>query len=466
VALAATAFLLLPAAARANEWYGLTDAAAPLGQLSPDQAASFQDELGARGARVALNWDWVQHNPGPFNFSTFDAIYQADLAHGLRPVFLLTGAPAWTWASNDTCAPGGNCNFPPSPTHDSDWQAFVTAVAARYPQLAGIAIWEEPNMDWSWASGPDPARYTQLLRLAYTAVKSVNPSIPVLGGELATSLGSSASSTTMPLPMFLEAMYADGAKGYMDGIAIHPYPQAMSWWYTYKAISTTTQIRDANGDSVPLWITEIGMSTTQNFSWKEQALVDANVIQPLLAYPGIAGVFVNQLMDSTSVPYPNQGYGVLTVKAQPKPAFCDLARVFQTGYHCPLTVSQPQPTSDQKAQWQAQNLLQYAVNAALAYYTQNGGSYLGLTPLTLNAIDPRIGVTPDSGVAPGPAANPADIGIFPMAGGANVLLCNTSQSSFSYCVYNYGYTRWAYGKASGNMYQAAHATIYGLSQTW
>lgn len=31
-------------------------------------------------------------------------------------------------------------------------------------------VWNEPNIVNFWAPGPDPARYTQLLKLAYPAI--------------------------------------------------------------------------------------------------------------------------------------------------------------------------------------------------------------------------------------------------------------------------------------------------------
>src|SRR3989442_1022252 len=93
-------------------------------------------------------------------------------------------------------------------------------VAARYPQLAGIEIWNEPNMTWAWAPSPDPARYTQLLRLAYDAVKAVNPSMPVIGGSLAANLSPAATSASTPIRPFLQSMYDNGARGHLDGISI------------------------------------------------------------------------------------------------------------------------------------------------------------------------------------------------------------------------------------------------------
>jgi hypothetical protein len=260
-------------------------------------------------------------------------------------------------------------------------------------------------------------------------------------------------------------MYDDGAKGYMNGIAIHPYPNSIDWWYTYKAISLTTQVRDENGDSVPLWIDEIGMSTTDGWSTTQQSEVDSNVIRPLLAYPGIAGVYINQLIDSTTGPYVNEGFGVMTSKFTPKPAFCAIAKMFATGYKCPVTVAQPVPSSTQDKRWQAENLLQYGANAALSWHAAKG-SYTGLTSAGLHAIDSRISATAPSGSVPaGSGADPSEIGVY-VFGPGSLLLCNTSQADLSYCIFNTKPGDWVYGDSSGSIDDAASAVIHARSNTW
>jgi hypothetical protein len=465
----AAASLLLSVSASfslaAAPWFGFNDNSVTGQQISAAQSAGLAVQEGATSSRVTIDWGWVQPTPSSFNFGLFDWIYYADLARGIRPLLVLTGAPTWAWDSGVTCPQGAYCHYPPGSAHDADWQNIAERFAARYPRLAGIEIWMEPNMSWAWWGGLSAARYTQLLRLAYTGIKEANPSIPVIGGSLAADLSDTGNSTSIGVRPFLQAMYDNGARGYMDGISIHAYPEAMDWWYTYKSLSITTETRDANGDAVPLWITETGMSTTSN-TWTEndQAIVLSNLVPPLLAYPGLAGAYVHTLVEPTNVPATQAGWGVMHPDLSPKPAFCSIAQMNQTSYQCPAGVAQPQPTTTQTLRWQAENLLQAAANAALAQHKLTG-SYQSLTAPRLHAIDPRVSATPLSNPDSGPSADPSQILIWPM-GPQDLLLCNASKADRSYCIYTHYRGTWAYGRAAGSVYQAESAVLGGTSQTW
>lgn len=460
------AFAVGAPGAMASPLFGFNDNSVSGTQLNATSSATAASGDGASSSRVTLDWAWVQPTPAAPNFGMFDAIYNADLARGIRPLFVLFGAPSWTWASGASCSAGSTCNYPPATSHNADWQTFVAQVAARYPKLAGIEIWNEPNQSWAWAGGLDPARYTQLLSLAYTAIKAVNPSVPVIGGALATDLGSTATSTSIPVQLFVQSMYDNGARGHMDGLSIHPYPGAMDWWYTYKAMSVTTEVRDANGDSVPLWITEFGMSTTDGWTEAQQALVDSNLLQPLLAYPGVAGVYIHTLIDPTSAPAtsPERGYGVINANITPKPAYCDIANALHSGYVCPSGVAQPVPTTTQSQRWQAENLVQAAANAAIAWHN-TAGTYQGLTTVGLHALDPRVSAVPLTQANPGPSADPSQIAVYQVAP-SGLLLCNASQADRSYCIYTQYRSGWTYGMATGSVYQAAYNVQHGVSSTW
>lgn len=61
---------------------------------------------------------------------------------------------------------------------------FLGQVATLNPDA--IEVWNEMNIDREWPTGRiDPSRYADMLRLAYTAIKDVNPDILVITGALA-----------------------------------------------------------------------------------------------------------------------------------------------------------------------------------------------------------------------------------------------------------------------------------------
>jgi hypothetical protein len=309
-------------------------------------------------------------------------------------------------------------------------------------------------MTWEWASGPDPARYTQLLKLAYTAIKSVNPQMPVIGGALATDLASTATSAAVPLPSFLQAMYAAGAKGSMDGLSIHPYPEATDLFYTFEAISDTLEIRDANGDSAPLWVTETGLARG-TFTAAQQGLVDSDLLRALSGYPGIAGTYLSTLVDPKTA---SAGLGLLSPTLSAYPAFCTVALAAGGTVACPSGVTVPAAGSTQLGRWQAQNLLAYASNAAISYYASHG-SYTGISSAALHALDSRLSATAADGTRAGATADPTKIGVYALSPTA-LLLCNASRADLSYCTGAPHLKGWRWWSSTGSAYNAASVAMH------
>ena len=67
----------------------------------------------------------------------------------------------------------------------------------------------------------DPARYMELLKASYTAIKSVNPDMIVVTGAM-TPTGAPPPAAIDDVD-YLRQMYANGAKGLMDAVGSHPY---------------------------------------------------------------------------------------------------------------------------------------------------------------------------------------------------------------------------------------------------
>lgn len=440
------------AASAATHWYGFNDSSVTAGQISAVGAASISQSVGADSARITLNWAWVQPTNGAANFSTFDAIYHADIADGIRPLITLVGSPSWAWAAGTTCSTGG-CVYPPAVAHDSDWQRFTAEVATRYPRAAGIEIWNEPNMSWEWSGGIDPARYTDLLKLAYAAIKRVNPNMPVIAGSLAANLSTTVTTAAYPMVRFLRAMYRNGAKGHMNGISIHPYPGAVDLFYAYKAISDATQTRDANRDGVPLWITETGLST-QSFSQAQQADTDAELFRALEAYRKLAGVYLATLVDP---PTGGDGLGTITSSLSVTPAFCSVASVLHGSYVCPPTVPTATPSLTQRGRWRAQTLLQYAADAAIRYWNPRR-TFADLTSKALHRIDRRISAIPATDVPAGIGAVPNRIRVYPLSR-RSVLLCNASAADRSYCTGTVSPGGWNWWQSTGSAHDAAYVAM-------
>src|SRR5436190_12764613 len=138
----------IPAAASADPvYFGFNDNAVLTGQATAATDASLAAQAGANGHRMMFDWRWAESSQGNWQLATYDAAYQADLARGIRPMFILMFAPQWTWAAGTPCVQWTqDCRYPPGPDHLDAWRAVVTKLVTRYPKMAALEIWNEPNL--------------------------------------------------------------------------------------------------------------------------------------------------------------------------------------------------------------------------------------------------------------------------------------------------------------------------------
>jgi hypothetical protein len=326
---------------------------------------SKQRLVGATVTRLFVDWSQVEPSPGSWNWSSFDQQYQQILAGGLRPVLVAFAAPCWAQG------PGG-CSLtyasPPAPANDGAWSEFVRQLTARYPQAAAIEVWNEPNLGWAFYPQVDPARYTQLLSEAYGAVKSVNPRMPVVSGGVAMSDNEGGIASAYASRTFLSDMFADGARRYMDALGIHIYPTdtigggpvwdpaAMSRW-----LAQVHSVEAAAGvGHVPIWVTEMGVSTATQAGFppaateQQQATDLLDMINFAQGDPDVQVTIIDTLQDAipdliedliSSIGgalfdnpiFYNQiieGLGVFHSDWTPKPAACGVSRAFAGSLTC------------------------------------------------------------------------------------------------------------------------------------
>jgi hypothetical protein len=242
-----------------------------------DREIALLKRLGARYLRTNVNWAGLEPD-GKGKLAGLDMFdYAVDQAHaaGLEIVMPVSdGVPYW--ASGDPhkrVDAGGKrrwqLTYPPA--RMADYADAFRAVVARYaPRGVHIfEVWNEPNLQRFWASGPDAAEYARMLRAAYPAIKQADPRSTVLLGGLSRNDFD-----------YLEGVYRAGGGGYFDAVAVHPYTYGVdptvTWkgvnpgedrdrlsWNSFPAIKEIRRSMDAfddNGKGV--WITEFGYSTT------------------------------------------------------------------------------------------------------------------------------------------------------------------------------------------------------------
>jgi arabinogalactan endo-1,4-beta-galactosidase len=239
-----------------NTLYGM-----PANQL--DAELADMKAVGVSWVRVDVGWDDVQaKNALTYDWAKTDAIVSAAKAHGLKLMGTLAYTPGWArpiGCRSPSCGPALNSNF----------ATFAGQAATRYAQDIGVwEVWNEPNITKFWQPKPNAAKYADMLKSAYPAIKAANPTAQVLSAGL--SPAESQSSNIAPRD-FLSALYKAGAKPYFDVLGLHPYsyPAPSSTNYGWSAWSQmadqSTSIRSimqANGDTdKKIWITEYGAPT-------------------------------------------------------------------------------------------------------------------------------------------------------------------------------------------------------------
>jgi len=144
---------------------------------------------------LGFNWvkqqvEWFRYNPGPGQYD---------------------------WGALDRIV--NEANAPQNLQHLAD---FMGAMAARYKGRVGAyEVWNEQNLHYEWGNEAlDPARYVEMLKLSYGAIKAQDPQAFVISGAL------TPTGAPPPLAMddfaYLEKMYQAGVKNYCDGIGVHP----------------------------------------------------------------------------------------------------------------------------------------------------------------------------------------------------------------------------------------------------
>jgi polysaccharide biosynthesis protein PslG len=255
--------------------------------------------LGVGWIRFDLKWVVIEARKGRFDWKLHDRVVRMARARGLRVLATIAYSPPWARA------PGTDEKG--APVNVADYARFAAAAVKRYAPLGVLdyEIWNEPNIVDFWKPQPDPAKYTELLKAAYVAMKKVNPSISVLTGGLSPAGGyndplcrdgSSVSADSINPINFLEAMYASGAGGYFDALADHPYTSPLSPFDTHRCnawnqlTGTSPSLRsvmEANGDGAKrIWATEYGSPATSGEAEQARLLQEALELWPTYEWSG------------------------------------------------------------------------------------------------------------------------------------------------------------------------------------
>jgi hypothetical protein len=297
-----------------------------MSDVDADRELDAAAKTGATWLRVLIDWHIVEPMPGAFNWGYVDHWVNGARARGLNVLGLIAYTPDWARA------PGSYFSAPP--VDASTYAAFAAKVVQRYgDRVSNWEIWNEPNLPLFFGFTDNrPEKYTELLKLAYPAIKAVQPHGTVIAAGLSPAFESDAP------PIFVSAMYAAGAKGSFDAMAMHPYVfpggLAVDSQNGWSDVERVHQIMIDNGDGAKkIWMTELGAPTSdpsaEGVSQDEQARQITDVLWKA-AQSGYSGpAFVFAIRDVNTALHANRddNFGaLLTSDWQPKVAAGVLAK--------------------------------------------------------------------------------------------------------------------------------------------
>jgi hypothetical protein len=205
-------------------------------QVSYDNMAQWMNvaanQLSVNWVKMQVRWREIEPQPDAYDWFVTDTYLPAARDHGLRVLVSVVTAPDWAREPGVDLSRTGP---PADPQHYGD---FVAALLRRYPgMIHAVEVWNEQNLDREWTSvnGLRAEDYVELLRIAYTAIKTVDPNVMVISGALAPT-GVSDGVTAWDDFVYMDQLIAAGMLNYADCVGAHHNGINVSPAYTWDAV--------------------------------------------------------------------------------------------------------------------------------------------------------------------------------------------------------------------------------------
>lgn len=173
-----------------------------------------------------------------YNWTPFDNVVRATTSRDMKVLAEILHAPGWARAASRS----EHASLGSVRTCEVRVGRGCALRADGRPRVRGLERVEHRQL---LGARPDPARYTQLLKLAYTVIKAADATATVVSAGLSPygAYGEKTAQRMNPVS-FLEQMYANGAAGSFDAVGWHPYnyPWGLSYatWSEWSQMTQTT----------------------------------------------------------------------------------------------------------------------------------------------------------------------------------------------------------------------------------
>jgi len=282
--------------------------------------------VGAKWVRTSLVWSDVEPlSANQDDWSRADRIVDDSRNAGIQVIFTLSGAPDWAGAQQSG-------EFSTDPQLYAD---FAAKVAARYRGRVRVyELGNEPN-GTHYVPQPDAATYVKILQATYPAIKRADPDAIVLTAGLA---GSRDKKGNIAGDTFIGELYQDGAKGFFDALAFHPYTypllasqDANGGGRSWSMMLRVRAIMVANGDAgKQIWATEFGAPSNgpRSVSEQQQAAILQDGFQLWNTYPWAGVISWFDYGDKgTDIATHKDFFGLITSSGARKPDYATYAAI-------------------------------------------------------------------------------------------------------------------------------------------
>ena len=267
-----------------------------------DQPAKAMLETGGSWVREDFVWGLIEPRQGQFNWEATDRMVQSLRANNLNILGIIGYSTNWATPARDDDSAGADSRYPPD---NGKFYWYVRALVSRYKDSVKYwEIWNEPNNDTHWLPTQNGRQYAELLKVAYRAVKEVDPTAKVLSGGV----------TGNAIP-FLEEVVAQGALDSFDILAIHTYaepvagtadPRSEARPEVHKMVEIELAKyraflqRNGRGDR-SIWVTEMGWPA-RDWQLDDNAQADylAQAYAQMLSYGVVDRIFWYSFKDDSA----------------------------------------------------------------------------------------------------------------------------------------------------------------------
>jgi hypothetical protein len=214
--------------------------------FTPQQVALLKP-LGIRFVRLTLYWNQMEPAAegqyAPDYLKAWDGHVRLAGEQGIEPVAVVHAPPpGLDWAHKEQAY--------------ERFARFMAAMAKRYPSVRYWELFNEMDGAFTDLFGANEKGlgmlergklYARMLKLAYPAIRTANPSAWVLTGGMTD------------FQEFPRGIYEGGGKEYFDILAIHTYGVPVTWSFIDRGKTVREIMRSYGDGDKPLWNTEFGI---------------------------------------------------------------------------------------------------------------------------------------------------------------------------------------------------------------